>query len=32
MLRAAVERKLLIIGEAAFKVSPGLRDAHPDVP
>ena len=31
MLRAAVERKLIIIGEAAFKVSTGLRDAHPDV-
>jgi len=30
--RLAVERKLEIIGEAARRVSPGLRAAHPEIP
>jgi uncharacterized protein with HEPN domain len=32
MLRSAVERQFLIIGEAARQVSPGFREAHPEVP
>jgi uncharacterized protein with HEPN domain len=32
MLRSAVERQFLIIGEAARQVSAGFREAHPDVP
>jgi uncharacterized protein with HEPN domain len=32
MLRGAVERHLEIIGEAAGKVSKGVRDAHPEIP
>lgn len=32
MLRSAVERQLLIIGEAAARMSKGLREAHPEVP
>jgi uncharacterized protein with HEPN domain len=32
MLRSAVERQFLIVGEAARLVSDGFRDAHPDVP
>jgi uncharacterized protein with HEPN domain len=32
MLRSAVERVVQIIGEAASKVSPQFRDAHPEVP
>lgn len=31
-LRAAVERKLEIIGEAARRISPAFRERHPDVP
>lgn len=32
MLRRAVERSVQIVGEAAAKVSPSFRDAHPDIP
>ena len=32
MLRAAVERKIEIIGEAARKVSGRLKQEHPEVP
>ena len=32
MVRAAVERKLEIIGEAAGRISDSLRSAHPDIP
>lgn len=32
MLRGAVERHLEIIGEAASRVSPGFREAHPEIP
>ena len=32
MLRLAVERDLEIIGEAARRLSPTFREAHPDVP
>jgi uncharacterized protein with HEPN domain len=32
MLRSAVERQFLILGEAARQVSNGFRDAHPEVP
>ena len=31
-LRLIVERRLEIVGEAARRVSPGFRDAHPEVP
>jgi uncharacterized protein with HEPN domain len=31
MLRSAVERQLLIIGEAAVHISPQYRDQHPEV-
>jgi uncharacterized protein with HEPN domain len=30
--RFAVERQLLVIGEAASHVSDGLRDQHPEIP
>jgi len=32
MLRGAVERHLEIIGEAAKRVSKGLREEHPEIP
>jgi uncharacterized protein with HEPN domain len=32
MLRLAVERTLEIVGEAARRVSPGFRAAHPEIP
>lgn len=32
MLRGAVERHIEIIGEAASRVSPGFREAHPEIP
>lgn len=32
MLRAAVERHLQIVGEAARRISPELQDAHPEIP
>jgi uncharacterized protein with HEPN domain len=32
LLRAAVERKVEIIGEAARGVSDVLKDAHPEIP
>ncbi len=32
MNRLAVERVLQILGEAARRVSPAFRDAHPEVP
>ncbi len=31
-LRHAVERKIEILGEAARRVSDGLREKHPDIP
>jgi len=32
VLRYAVERQVLVIGEAAARVSSTLRDAHPEIP
>lgn len=32
VLRYAVERQILVIGEAAGRVSLGLRDTHPEIP
>lgn len=32
MVRSAVERQLLIIGEAARQVSVAFRDEHPEIP
>jgi uncharacterized protein with HEPN domain len=32
LLRHAVERNIEIIGEAARRVSPRFRDAHPEIP
>jgi len=32
MLRGAVERHIEIIGEAARRVSDGLKEAHPEIP
>jgi len=32
MLRGAVERHVEIIGEAAGRVSPAVRDEHPEIP
>jgi uncharacterized protein with HEPN domain len=32
MLRRAIEREIEIIGEAARKVSPEFREAHPEIP
>ena len=32
VLRYAVERQILVIGEAAARVSSTLRDAHPEIP
>ena len=32
MLRYAVERQVLVIGEAAARVSEDLRQAHPEIP
>jgi uncharacterized protein with HEPN domain len=32
IVRYAVERQLLVIGEAAARVSQGFRDAHPGIP
>ena len=32
MLRGAVERHVEIIGEAAGRVSPAFREAHPEIP
>ncbi len=32
MLQLAVERSLQILGEAANRVSVGLREAHPEIP
>jgi uncharacterized protein with HEPN domain len=32
MMRAAVERKLEIIGEAARRLSEATREAHPQIP
>lgn len=32
MLQYAVERAIEIVGEAANRVSPGFREAHPEIP
>lgn len=32
MLRGAVERHIEIIGEAASRISPAFRQAHPEIP
>ncbi len=32
MVRSAVERQFLIIGEAARQISPEFREQHPEVP
>lgn len=32
MVKLAVERTIQIIGEAANRVSPAFRDAHPEIP
>jgi uncharacterized protein with HEPN domain len=32
MIRYAVERQLLVIGEASYHVSAMLREAHPEIP
>jgi len=32
LLRGAVERHVEVIGEAARRVSDGIRDAHPEIP
>lgn len=31
MMRAAIERQMLIVGEAAVHISPQYRDLHPEV-
>jgi uncharacterized protein with HEPN domain len=32
VLRYAVERQILVIGEAARRVSPAFKEAHPEIP
>jgi len=32
VIRYAVERQILVIGEAAAHVSPTFKDAHPEIP
>ena len=32
VLRYAVERQILVIGEVARRVSDGFKDAHPEIP